>query len=211
MSARMVGLAALMLLFAIGTVWETDDKRARNMKYAAIGFALAGLILTPPASKWHFLIGDWQGLGWYLLLAVILLAGIGIIYGERMSWTGFSDRQDTKAKALVAHYAWGVAQQAVLLLFLLPAFGSYGFIVAPLIFAVIHWPNRLLASVTLVGGIGSCLIFQDISASVLCAGIAHGTASAMIDGLLPEDVTLGMRIGRGAAEWKANNIGLDTV
>ena len=72
MSARMVGLAALMLLFAIGTVSETDDKRARNMKYAAIGFALAGLILTPPASKWHFLIGDWQGLGWYLLLAIIL-------------------------------------------------------------------------------------------------------------------------------------------
>lgn len=149
---------------ALGAVWARGrlDTVATT---AAVLLAWRGV----ESFGWQGIGWSWQQAGWYGLLTVVMAAALGYFYRDELRFQGWKTPQDLLALGL-----WGVVQQGVLL--------SYLALVNPwlavAIFAVVHWPNRLLATVTLVGGGASVAIAAYFGEPcILAAGLSHALLS----------------------------------
>lgn len=149
---------------------------------------------------WRLAINGWSGLPlahWtgallpYLALVALICAALCLVFRRHLREPQFDE---AGAKRIAKHLTWGLLQQALLLGFLVPEVGPWW---AVSIFAAIHLPNPMLTALVTVGGLGSIWIWG-WAPSVLVAGCAHATLSALVDAFLPPSITLGMAVGPGA-------------
>lgn len=165
---------------ALGAVWARG-RLDTVATAAAVLIAWRGVELF----GWVGLGWSWDQAGWYGLLTVVMAVVLGYLYRDDLRFRGWKPPQD-----LIALGVWGVVQQTVLL--------SYLALVNPwlavAIFTVVHWPNRLLSAVTLVGGGVSVAIASYFGEPcILAAGLAHSLLSWWIRDWIGSD----MGVGRG--------------
>lgn len=177
---------AIFAVAAFGAVW------ARG-KLDTVATAAAVLIAYGGAASmgWIGWAWSWEQAGWYAVLTVGLAGALGIVYRDRLAWRGVKLAQD-----YVALVAWGVIQQSVLLGWL----AQINPWIAVVVFAVVHWPNRLLAAVTLAGGCASVVIAHHYGEPcIIAAGLAHAALSWFI-----RDVAgVSMCVGEGCSRERS--------
>lgn len=146
--------------------------------------------------KWGF---DWRallpGLGAAALFTIPLC---GILVAAGAASGTLHDRGDFPG-ALAVLVLWGGAQQWILQTVILPeaqrAAGRRGGVaVAALLFASVHLPNPMLSTLTLVGALGWCTIY-DRYPNLVPLALSHALGTLAVLYAFDDRMTGGLRVG----------------
>lgn len=130
-----------------------------------------------------------------------LILALTVIAGHLFDSIHFPAANDAWA-SLIEAFAFGVAQQYVLLAFFyrrlerILGHNVLAIVTTALVFAIFHLPNPFLTIVTLLAGLLSTAVYQR-APNLWINGLAHGLISYHLYYALPLEITGALRVGPG--------------
>jgi hypothetical protein len=143
----------------------------------------------------------------WIVGVALLLASIAVLFAIRLNTLHVPDGPVLFLKTYWGYAVWSFVQQILLLDFfllrflrLLPEKKSAVAATAG-IFALAHVPNPILTSLTLLWGLGACLLFLRYR-NIYPLAIAHAIFGICIAITVPGPVTHNMRVGLGYLQYR---------
>lgn len=176
---------AQRVLYWLAFAWILATSWARRESWTALGLGTAGLL----ESFW--------------IVAVALLgAGVAVFIAARMHTLHRLPGPTPLYQHVGGYMIWALMQQFILqsyfllrLLRLLPG-KTAPIAAAAAMFALAHLPNPVLAPITLVWGIASCILFLRYR-NIYTLGLAHGILGLCLAVIVSNSLHHHMRVGLG--------------
>lgn len=193
----MKGVAAAIVGVILAYIWFVEGTADRRWVYAAGGAVLLLTLLHAARTReWGFTPAAFAGAA-RLAALWTTLAVAGIFAAGALAGT-IHDRRDFLG-SLVFLTLWGAAQQWVLQTAVLrdcqrAAGRAPGIGIAALLFGLVHMPNVFLATMTTIGALIWCAIY-DRFPNIIPLALSHALATLAILYAFDEAITGRLRIG----------------
>jgi len=178
-------------LYWLAVLWIVATSWARSEGWKALGLTTTGLL----QSLW--VVG-----------AALLCAGVAVFTASRMHTLHRLHGPTPLLSHVWGYLVWAVMQQFLMqsyfltrLLRLLPG-RALPAIAAAGMFSLAHLPNPVLTPITLVWGVGACLLFLRYR-NIYTLGFAHGILGLCVAVTVPNSLHHHMRVGLGYLRYHA--------